>query len=90
MFSFIKIQQWKAIERHGPKEEKNLWDEFLSHIGYSMGKKKKDGSVLFYCNSITDRWGKKFSQSEEKTTQDKKEPKNCVHVAFLLKPLLIK
>lgn len=72
LFSFIKIQQWKAIERHGPKEEKNLWDEFLSHIGYSMGKKRKTVqccsiAILLQTDEekkVFSKWRKDYSRQE--------------------------
>lgn len=63
---------------------------FYLTLAIQWAKKERQFSVVLLQFYYRQMRKKKFSQSEEKTTQDKKEPKNCVHLAFLLKPLLIK
>lgn len=63
---------------------------FYLTLAIQWAKKERRFSVVLLQFYYRQMRKKKFSQSEEKTTQDKKEPKNCVHLAFLLKPLLIK
>lgn len=74
-FSFIKNQHWKATERHSPKEEKNLWGEFLFYIGYSMGKTTKTVrcssiAILLQAeeeNKVFSKWTKDYSRQERTT-----------------------